>query len=154
MAPAKKDTEKSARTAGGKASRGFTEEEKAAMRERVQEMKAAAGKVEGGKAVLAKLAKMPAADRALGEKLHRIIMATAPDLVPRLWYGMPAYSKGDQLLCFYQDAGKFKARFGMLGFTDKAHLDEGHIWPVYYAVTELSAADEARIAELVRRAVG
>ncbi len=153
MSPAAKGVQKSAKTAAGKASRGFTAEEKAAMRERVQEMKAAADKVEGEQAVLEKLAEMPAADRALGERVHAIIRANAPDLTPRLWYGMPAYAKDGDVVCFYQNASKFKMRYAMLGFSDEAHLDEGHIWPVYYALTELTAADEARIAALVKKAV-
>lgn len=134
-------------------SKGFTPEEKAAMRERVREMKASADKLEGEQAVLAKIASMPPADRALGERLHAIIKASAPGLTPRTWYGMPAYGKDGDIVCFYQNAGKFKARYGMLGFSDRAHLDDGHIWPVSYALTELTAADEAKIAALVKQAV-
>lgn len=143
---------KSVKEASSK-SKGFTPEEKAAMRERVREMKASADKLEGEQAVLAKIASMPPADRALGERLHAIIKASAPGLTPRTWYGMPAYGKDGDIVCFYQNAGKFKARYGMLGFSDRAHLDDGHIWPVSYALTELTAADEAKIAALVKQAV-
>ncbi len=153
MTPAAKRVPKSAKTTTEKASRGFTAEEKAAMRERAREMKAVADKVEGDQAVLEKLAAMPAPDRALGERIHAIVKAAAPGLTPRLWYGMPAYAKDGDIVCFYQNAGKFKMRYAMLGFSDEAHLDEGHIWPVYFALTELTAADEARIAALVKKAV-
>ncbi len=152
MSPAPKATKKPAKKAMPK-SKGFTDEEKAAMLERVREMKAAADEVEGEKAVRGKLATMPAADRALGERIHAVVRANAPDLTPRLWYGMPAYTKDGDVVCFYQNAGKFKMRYAMLGFSDEAHLDEGHVWPVYFAVTELTAADEAKIAALVRKAV-
>ncbi len=124
------------------------------MRERAHEMRAAADKVEGEQAVLEKLATMPVADRALGRRIHAIIKANAPDLTPRLWYGMPAYAKEGNVVCFYQNATKFKMRYAMLGFSDEANLDEGHVWPVYFALTELTAADDAKIAALVRRAVG
>ncbi len=139
---------------GGKASAGFTAEEKAAMRERAREMKAAADKVEGERAVLEKIAMMPAADRALGERIHAIIKANAPDLTPRLWYGMPAYGKEGDIVCHFQDAAKFKMRYATLGFSHHADLDEGNVWPVAYALKELTAADEAKIAALVRKAVG
>ncbi len=149
--PATKGTQKS--TKGSGASSGFTAEEKAAMRERAREMKAAADKVEGEKVVLAKIASMAAPDRALGERIHAIIKATAPDLTPRLWYGMPAYGKEGDIVCHFQDAAKFKMRYATLGFSHHANLDEGTMWPVAYAVKELTAADEAKIAALVKRAV-
>ena len=144
--PAKKDTQKSAK--------GFTAEERAAMRERAQELKAAAGKVDEESAVLAKIAAMPGSDRTMGERLHAIIKATAPDLSPKLWYGMPAYAKDDKVVCFFQDAKKFKSRYATLGFSDKAKLDDGTMWPTSFALTTLTAADEARISALVKRAAG
>jgi len=137
-----------------KGARGFTDDERAAMRERAKELRARSRPGQNGEQeVLAKIAAMPQEDRALGERLHTIIKGAAPDLVPRTWYGMPAYSKEGQIVCWYQNAGKFKARYGTLGFSDEAHLDEGHMWPVTYALTELSSADEARIAALVKKAV-
>jgi hypothetical protein len=142
---------------------GFTDEEKAAMRERVQELKAGGrrgprtdtdrDKEDGESVVLAKIAAMTAPDRAIGERLHAIIKASAPDLAPKTWYGMPAYAKDGQVICFFQNAQKFKTRYATLGFSDKAHLDEGHVWPTAYALTELTPADEAKIAALVKRAV-
>ena len=160
--PAKKGTQKSAKnaTANGKASKGFTDEERAAMRDRVQELKAAARpdpraeKTGEESAVLAKIAAMPAPDRTMGERLHAIIKASAPGLSPKLWYGMPAYAKDDKVVCFFQSAQKFKTRYATLGFSDKASLDEGHMWPTAFALTELTAADEARIGALVKKAVG
>ncbi len=156
MKPTAKGTQKGGRSgaANGKTSKGFTEEEKAAMRERAREMKAAADKVEGEEAVLAKLATMPAADRALGERIHAIIKAHAPGLTPRLWYGMPAYAKDGNVVCHFQDAAKFKTRYATLGFSDESNLDEGAMWPVAFALKELTAADEARIVALVKKAVG
>jgi uncharacterized protein YdhG (YjbR/CyaY superfamily) len=159
--PEKKHTQKSAKstTAIGKASKGFTDEERAAMRERAQELKSDArpgshaGKEGEESAVLAKLAAMPAPDRAMGERLHAIIKASAPGLSPKLWYGMPAYAKDGKVVCFFQDAQKFKTRYATLGFSDKATLDEGHMWPTGFALKELTAADEARIALLVKKAV-
>ncbi len=155
MKPSKKDTQKPAKstTGTGNKSKGFTEEERAAMRERARELKAGAGEVDGESAVLAKIAAMPAPDRALGERLHAIVRSNAPVLVPRLWYGMPAYAKDGKVVCHYQNAAKFKTRYGTLGFSDKAHLDEGPVWPVAFALTELTPADEARIAALVKKAV-
>ncbi len=139
----------------GKASKGLTDEEKAAMRETLQERRAAAeGKVDGEAAVLAKIAAMPEPDRGMGKRLHGIILASAPALAPRLWYGMPAYSKDGNVLCFFQPASKFKTRYSTLGFSDEANLDEGAMWPVTFALKELTAGDEARIAALVKRAVG
>ena len=152
---ANKSVKKSARTstATGKASKGFTSEERAAMRERAQELKTAAGKVEEESAVLAKIAAMLAQDRAMGERLHAIIKASAPELSPRLWYGMPAYARDGNVVCFFQAAQKFKTRYATLGFSDKATLDEGHMWPTAFALKELTAADEARISALVKKAV-
>ena len=155
--PARKATQKSAKstTAIGKASKGFTEEERAAMRERAQELKAEAraGGASEESAVLAKIAAMPAPDRAMGERLHAIMRAAAPGLSPKLWYGMPAYAKDGKVVCFFQSAQKFKSRYATLGFSDQANLDEGHMWPTAFALKELTAADEARIGELVKRAV-
>ena len=159
--PAKKGTQKSAKSTAaiGKASKGFTEEERAAMRERAQELKAAsqpgmrAGKAGEESAVLAKIATMPAPDRTMGERLHAIIKASAPELSPRLWYGMPAYAKDGKVVCFFQSAQKFKTRYATLGFSDKATLDEGQMWPTAFALKELTAADEARIGALVKKAV-
>jgi uncharacterized protein YdhG (YjbR/CyaY superfamily) len=150
-----KGTQKSAKstTAIGKASKGFTDEERAAMRERAQELKAGAGKAGEESAVLAKIAAMQAPDRTMGERLHAIIKASAPELSPKLWYGMPAYAKDGKVVCFFQDARKFKTRYATLGFSDKAALDEGHMWPTAFALKELTAADEARIGALVKKAV-
>ena len=122
------------------------------MRERAAELKAAAGKVEGEKAVLAKIAAMPGPDRALGKRLHAIITDTAPALSPRLWYGMPAYAKDGAVVCFFQDAQKFKTRYATLGFSDKANLDDGAMWPIAFALTQLTAADEASIRAMVKKA--
>jgi uncharacterized protein YdhG (YjbR/CyaY superfamily) len=150
-----KDTQKSARitSATAKASKGFTDEEKGAMRQRVKELKAAAGDADGERDVLARIATMPASDRALGERLHKIIKASAPALSPRLWYGMPAYAKNGKVVCHFQDAKKFKTRYATLGFSDAANLDEGAMWPVAFALTKLTAADEAKIGALVKKAV-
>ena len=130
----------------------FTDEERGAMKARVQELKA--DKADGESAVLAKIAEMPAPDRALGERLHAIIKASAPALSPKLWYGMPAYAKEGKVVCFFRDAGKFKERYAMLGFNDSAKLDQGSMWPVAFALTKLTAADEAKIRALVKKAVG
>ena len=154
---ARKAAQKSAEstTAGGKASKGFTDEERAAMRERVKELKAAErpGKAGDESAVLAKIAAMAAPDRAMAERLHAIIKASAPGLSPKLWYGMPAYAKDGNVVCFFQDAQKFKTRYSTLGFSDKAMLDEGQMWPTGFALKELTPADEARIGALVKKAV-
>ena len=124
------------------------------MRERVKEMKAESeGKADSESLVLEKIAGMKEPDRAMAKKVHNIIMATAPGLSPRLWYGMPAYSKDDKVVCFFQDAAKFKARYATLGFSDKANLDEGNMWPSSYALKGLTATDEGKIAALVRKAV-
>jgi len=153
--PAKKGMQKSARstTATAKASKGFTDEERAAMRERAQELKSAAGKEADESAVLAKIAAMSGPDRTMGERLHAIIKASAPGLSSRLWYGMPAYAKDGNVVCFFQNAQKFKTRYSTLGFSDKAILDEGTMWPTAFALKELTAAEEARIGALVKKAV-
>ena len=149
-----KDTEKTTKSATAKKRReGFTGEEKAAMKERVKEMKAAADKADGESAVLARIAEMPARDRAMAKRLHAIVKASAPALSPRTWYGMPAYAKDGKVVCFFQSGQKFKTRYATLGFSDEAHLDEGTMWPNAFALTELTAADEARIGALVTKAV-
>src|ERR687886_1090077 len=151
---AKKGARQSAKRTTGKASKGFTDEERAAVRERAQELKAAgrrgprAGKADGESDVLAKIAEMPEPDRAMAVRLHAIIKASAPDLSPRTWYGMPAYAKDGNVVCFFQSAQKFKSRYATFGFSDKANLDEGAIWPTAFAVKELNADVEARIVEL------
>src|SRR5437899_1493651 len=157
--PAKTATQQSATTATGKSSKGFTDEERAAMRERAQELKAAArrgpraGKADGESAVLAKIAEMPGRDRAMAERLHAVIKASAPALLPRTWYGMPAYAKDGNVVCFFQSAQKFNTRYATFGFSDKANLDEGAMWPTAFALKELTAAEEARIGALVKKAV-
>jgi uncharacterized protein YdhG (YjbR/CyaY superfamily) len=143
-----------AKTTTDKASKGFTAEEKAAMRERAKEVKAAASRAEAEKDVLAKIAEMEESDRVMAERLHALIKTTAPELSPRTWYGMPAYAKDGNVVCFFQDARKFKSRYATFGFSDKANIDEGTMWPTSFALKELTAADEARIAELVKKAVG
>ena len=150
------DTKKSAkRTAatGKKASEGFTDEERAAMKERARELKAAADKEDGERDVLAKIAELSAPDRALGERLHAIITASAPALAPRLWYGMPAYTKDGKVVCFFQTAQKFNTRYATLGFNDTANLDEGAMWLTAFALMKLTAAEEAKISALVKKAV-
>ena len=138
-----------------KKSEGFTAEERAAMRERAKELKAEAQKAEGESAVLAKIAEMPETDRAMAERLHEIVKASAPELSPKTWYGMPAYANKDgKVVCFFQSAEKFDARYATFGFSDKANLDEGAMWPTSFALTELTAAAEQRISALVKRAVG
>ena len=153
----KKSTRKSTRstTTVGKKSKGFTDEERAAMKERAQELKAEtrADKADGESDVLAKIAAMPAPDRAIGERLHAIIKASAPTLSPKTWYGMPAYAKDGQVVCFFQSAQKFKTRYATLGFSDKANLDEGCMWPTAFALKELTANEETRIGALVKKAV-
>jgi len=134
-----------------KTSKGFTAEERAAMRERAKEAKA--GKGDGEKDVLAKIAEMPKADRVMAERLHAIVKATAPDLTARTWYGMPAYAKDGKVVCFFQSAEKFKTRYATLGFSDVAKLDQGTMWPSAFALTEVTAEAEARIAALVKQAV-
>src|ERR1700683_2636405 len=151
-----KDKSKPAKPAAGKTFEGFTDEERAAMRDRAQELKAAPrrSKADGEGDVLAKIAEMTGEDRALAERVHAIVKATAPGLSPRTWYGMPAYAKEGNVVCFFQSAQKFKSRYAMIGFSDKANLDEGAMWPVYYALTEPTADVEARIIALVKTAVG
>jgi uncharacterized protein YdhG (YjbR/CyaY superfamily) len=140
-------------TKRGKASKGFTAEERAAMRERAREVKAARGKADGERDVLAKIAEMPERDRAMAERLHALIKASAPALSPRTWYGMPAYAKDGKVLCFFQSAQKFKSRYATLGFSDEANLDEGAMWPTSFALKKLTKADEKRIGALVKQAV-
>jgi uncharacterized protein YdhG (YjbR/CyaY superfamily) len=135
-----------------KASTGFSAEERAAMRERVRELKAA-GKADGESEVLAKIAEMPKADRAMAERVHAIVRASAPALSPRTWYGMPAYTKDGKVVCFFQSGQKFKTRYATLGFSDKANLDESAMWPTAFALKELTAGVEARIGALVKKAV-
>jgi len=147
------DTQKSAKSTTDKASKGFTDEERAAMRERAKELKVAARKADGERDVLAKIAEMPEPDRVMAERLHALITASAPALSPRTWYGMPAYAKDGNVVCFFQSAQKFNTRYATLGFSDKANLDEGAMWPTAFALTELTAADEARIGALVKKAV-
>jgi uncharacterized protein YdhG (YjbR/CyaY superfamily) len=138
-----------------KKSEGFTAEERAAMRERAKEQKAEAQKADGERAVLAKIAEMPETDRAMAERLHEIVKASAPELSPKTWYGMPAYANKDgKVVCFFQSAEKFIARYATFGFSDKANLDEGAMWPTSFALKELTAAAEARIGALVKRAAG
>ena len=138
-----------------KKSEGFTAEERAAMRERAKELKAEAQKADGERAVLAKIAEMPETDRAMAERLHEIVKASAPELSPKTWYGMPAYANKDgKVVCFFQSAEKFNARYATLGFSDEANLDEGAMWPTSFALKELTAAAEATIGALVKRAAG
>jgi len=157
MSP-RKETQKPAKstTAIGKKFKGFTDEERVAMKERIQELKAAArraDKADGENAVLAKIGEMPEPERAMGKRLHAIIKASAPALSPRLWYGMPAYAKDGKVVCFFQSAQKFNTRYATFGFSDKANLDEGAMWPVAFALKELTATEEARIGALVKKAV-
>jgi len=158
---AKKSAKKAATTARSTIkstpAAGFTAEERAAMQEHVRELKVARSRppgADGTPEVLAKIAAMAPEDRALGERLHALITATAPTLVPRLWYGMPAYAKNGNVLCFFQDAKKFKSRYATLGFSDKAALDDGEMWPTSFALTTLTPAVEKKISALVKRAVG
>lgn len=150
-----KDSVKSA--TNGTKQEGFTPEERAAMKERAKELKAEAkakdARAEGESAVIEKIAEMPDSDRKLAEKIHAIVTENAPDLVPKTWYGMPAYTKNGKVVCFFQSSDKFKARYATLGFDESANLDEGNMWPTAYALTILTAADEKRIAELVKKAV-
>ncbi len=160
MSP-KKDTQKSAKstTAINRKFKGFTDEERAAMKERAQELKAEgrrgprADKADGESAVLAKIAEMQGPDRAMAKRLHAIIQASAPALSPKTWYGMPAYATDGKVVCYFQSAQKFKSRYATFGFSDEANLDEGGLWPVAFALKELTAAEEARISALVKKAV-
>lgn len=149
--PAKKVTRQSAKGAGAE---GFTDEERAAMRERAKELKAAKGKADGEGDVLAKIAEMPPKDRAMAKRLHALIKASAPALSPKTWYGMPAYARDGDVVCFFQGADKFKSRYATLGFSDKANLDKGTMWSTSFALKKLGAAEEAQIRALVKRAAG
>ena len=152
------DTKKSAKTTTGRETPavGWTDEERDAMKEHAKELKAAAkrgaAKEEGEADVLAKIAEMPKADRAIAERIHEVVKATAPDLMPRTWYGMPAYAKDGNIVCFFQPADKFKARYATFGFNDAATLDDGPMWPTSWALTKLTTADEKKIGELVKKA--
>jgi len=154
-----KDTQKSAKSTTGKPPKKFTDDERAAMKERARELKAEerrgprAGKADGESELLSKIAEMREPDRVMAERLHAIIKAAAPVLSPRTWYGMPAYAKDGNVVCFFQSGQKFKTRYATFGFSDKANLDEGDMWPTAFALKKLTAAGEARIAELVKKAV-
>jgi len=154
MSPTK-TTQKSAKSATATNKKGavLTNEERAAMKELVKERKSAATKEEDASALLAKIAEMESSDRAMAKRVHAIVKASAPDLAPKLWYGMPAYYKDGKVVCFFQDAQKFKSRYATFGFSDTANLDEGGLWPVAFALKELTAAAEARIGALVKKAV-
>jgi uncharacterized protein YdhG (YjbR/CyaY superfamily) len=145
-----KKTSGSAKTTANK---GFTADERAAMKERARELKAEAAKADGESDLLAKIAEMPKADRVLAERFHAIVTANAPDLAPKTWYGMPAYAKDGKLICFFKSADKFKSRYATFGFEESANLDDGAMWPTSYALTKLTPADEKKIAALVRKAV-
>src|SRR5436190_21266923 len=157
--PATKGLQPPGESTTGRASKGFTDEERTAMRERAQELRATtrggprAGKADGEREVLAKIAEMPEPDRTMAGRLHALIKASAPALSPRTWYGMPAYAKDGKVVCFFQSAQKFKTRYATFGFSDRANLDEGRMWPTAFALEELTADDEARIDTLVKRAV-
>jgi uncharacterized protein YdhG (YjbR/CyaY superfamily) len=153
MAQRKPATKTPAKKTTGKASQRFTAEERAAMRERARELKAAAGRADGERDVLEKIAEMQDSDRAIAERVHAIVTANAPGLSPRTWYGMPAYAKDDKVVCFFRSAQKFKTRYATLGFSDKANLDDGAMWPTDFALKELTAAEEKRITALVKAAV-
>ena len=137
----------------GKTSAGFTPEERAAMKERAKELKTAANQAEAEKALLEKIAEMPDSDRVMAERIHALVKATAPELSAKLWYGMPAYAKDGEIVCFFQSAEKFKSRYATFGFNDAANIDEGNMWPTSYALTKLTKADEAKIVALVKKAV-
>jgi uncharacterized protein YdhG (YjbR/CyaY superfamily) len=158
MAPTKtstKSTQKAAKrtSAIGAASKGFSAEEKAAARERVRELKAEAANADGKQELLGAIAKMREPDRAIAKKVHALITAAAPGLTPKTWYGMPAYAKNGNVICFFQNAGKFKVRYQTLGFSDKAKIDDGAMWPIQYALSKLTATEEAKITALVKKAV-
>jgi len=148
MKPTQKGTQST--TATSKKVKGLTGEEIAAMKETLKERNS---KMDGESAVLAKIAEMPEPDRTMAKRIHQIVKTTAPELIPRTWYGMPAYCKGDKVVCFFQDAQKFKARYATFGFSDKANIDEGAMWPTSFALKKLTGAEEARIAALVKKAV-
>ena len=152
---AKKTTRKSAKstTAKGKTAKGWTPEERAAAKAYARELKAEARGANDERAVLEAIAEMPMKDRAMGKRIHAIVKATSPDLAPKTWYGMPAYAKDGKVICFFQSADKFKARYATFGFNDTANLDEGSMWPTSWALTKLTPADEKKIAALVKKAV-
>ena len=152
---AKRATQQSARgtSAKGKTFKGFSDEEKAAARERVRELKAEAAKADGKTELLAAIARMQEPDRAIAKKVHALITAAAPALTPKTWYGMPAYAKDGNVICYFQNAGKFKVRYQTLGFSDKAKIDDGAMWPIQYALSKLTATEEAKITALVKKAV-
>jgi uncharacterized protein YdhG (YjbR/CyaY superfamily) len=154
MSP-KKVTQKSAKrtTPSGKKSKGFTAEERAAMKERAQELKAEARRADGESALLAKIAEMPRPDRAMATRLHELIKASAPALSPKTWYGMPAYAKEGKVVCYFTPASKFKERYATFGFNATANLDEGNMWPTSFALKKLTATEEAKIGALVKKAV-
>ncbi len=152
----KKTAKKSTRTSAKRtstSSKGFTAEERAAMKERAQELKAEAAKADGEQALLAKIAEMKGTDRAMATRLHALVTAAAPALSPKTWYGMPAYAKDGKIVCFFQSAEKFDARYATFGFSDEAKLDQGAMWPTSWAIRELTAADEKKITTLVKKAV-
>jgi uncharacterized protein YdhG (YjbR/CyaY superfamily) len=157
--PAKKTTQRSTKTtaASSKSSKGFTADERAAMKARAQELKAEArankNKADGERDVLAAIAAMKEPDRGMAKRIHAIVKASAPDLWPKTWYGMPAYAKDGKVVCFFQDAKKFDSRYATFGFSDQANLDKGSLWPVSYALKELTSAEEAKIGALVKKAV-
>ena len=159
MSPKKQTQKSSSATNTSKPEKGFSDEERAAMKARAQELKVEARrgqrakKADGESEVLAKIAEMPQPDRAMAERIHAIVKASAPTLSPKTWYGMPAYAKDGEVVCFFQSAHKFKTRYSTFGFSDKANLDEGTVWPVAFALKKLTAADEKRIAALVKKAV-
>jgi len=156
MTPLKTETKsKSAKrtSPSGKASQGFSAEEKAAARERIRELKAEAAKADGETELLNAIAKMQEPDRAIAKRVHALIKAAAPFLASKTWYGMPAYTKDGNVICYFQNAGKFKVRYQTLGFSDKATIDDGAMWPIQYALSELTATEEAKITQLVKRAV-
>ena len=152
---ARKTTRKSTKKTGAnrQKSQTFTAEERAAMRSRAQELKAEARRADGEKTLLAAVAEMPEPDRSMAKRLHAIVKASAPALAPKTWYGMPAYAKDDKVVCFFQSADKFKSRYATFGFNDAANLDKGTMWPTSFALKELTAADEAKIGALVKKAV-
>ena len=153
--PVKKSTQTAAmsKVASGTSSTGFSAEERAAMRERAKELKAEALKADGESAVLAKIAEMPGPDRVMAERVHAVVEASAPALSPKTWYGMPAYAKDGKIVCFFKSADKFKERYATFGFNEDANLDDGAMWPTSFALKEMTPAEEARIAELVKKAV-
>jgi uncharacterized protein YdhG (YjbR/CyaY superfamily) len=153
MATSKKNTAAKPATRTSTSNTGFTADEKAAMKDRARELKASANKADGLKELNAKIAAMKEPDRALAKRIHAIVMEAAPDLWPKTWYGMPAYAKDGDVICFFQDAAKFKSRYATLGFSDKARIDDGTMWPTSFAITTLNAAGEAKIAALVKKAV-